>query len=180
MPIREYEMPENEAEKYNCTIKLVSSQHEIKTKSGESLFDAMVAVAREDGEDVPDYEGDGEFEMCGDGLLEVREGRLEVSYKECGEGMESVTTAVSFDLSDRGIITVERKGEIGHAFVIEQGVRQFSVYSTPFGPIEMCIYGRKVENEMNENGGYIVLDYSVELRGMTAQRTKMKMEVKKI
>jgi hypothetical protein len=35
----------------------------------------------------------------------------------------------------------------------------------------MCIYAKKVENTITSEGGTLSLDYAVELKGLTAQRT---------
>ena len=61
---------------------------------------------------------------------------------------------------------------------MEEGKRQYSVYKTPFGNLEMCVYAKRVDNSISENGGTLILDYAVELKGMTAQRTKMRVDVK--
>ena len=56
----------------------------------------------------------------------------------------------------------------------------YSVYATPFGEIDMCTYGKRVENALSTDGGTLILDYAVELRGLTAQRTKMEVKVKEL
>ena len=95
------------------------------------------------------------------------------------EGLPPWLTSVSFDNNEKGIVSIIRYGQMSHSFVIEEGVRHYSVYRTPYGPLEMCVRGIKVVNNMTENGGSIALDYAVELKGMTAQRTKMTFNVKK-
>ena len=141
--------------------------------AGKSLFDIVTKTDDDDGDDFGD-----EIEMMTEALLEKKDGRISVTYKECSEGLEDVKTSVSFMEDDRNIITVCRGGG-GEGFVIEKGKRNFSLYRTPYGIIEMCVYGKNVENTLDENGGEIIMDYSVELKGMCAQRTKMTFKVTK-
>ena len=65
-------------------------------------------------------------------------------------------------------MTVERCGPLSSVFVISKGERLFSVYSTPYGNLDMCIYAKKVENTLSLDGGTLILDYAVELKGLTA------------
>ena len=169
---REYEKDTVSEEETNCRLFLKSSIHEAKM-AGKSLFD--IVTKAEDEED--DGLGD-EIEMMTEALLTQKDGRISVTYKEKTEGLENVKTSVSFMEDDRNIITVCRGGG-GEGFVIEDGKRNFSLYRTPYGIIEMCVYGKKVENTLTEDGGEIAMDYSVELKGMCAQRTKMTIKVTK-
>ncbi len=167
---REYENGLGTEEKLNCRIHLSSEIKEMKM-AGKSLFD--IVTKADDDEDGGI--GDG-FEMMSEALFSQKDGRVSVTYSEGGEGFENVKTTVSFMENDRDIITVTR-GDGGEGFVIEKGKRNFSLYRTPFGIIEMCVCGKNVENTLTEQGGEIILDYSVELKGMTAQKTKMKIKV---
>ncbi len=167
---REYENSP-EGEETNCRLFLKSSIREAKM-AGKSLFDIVTKTDDEDSDDIGD-----EFEMMTEAHLTKKDGRISVTYKECAEGLEDVITSVSFMEDDRNIITVSRGGGGGEGFVIEKGKRNFSLYRTPYGIIEMCVWGRNVENTLTEAGGEIIMDYSVELKGMTAQKTKMSMKI---
>lgn len=157
-------------EELNCTISLRSRVKEMKM-AGKSLFDIVTKAEDDDDNNLGD-----EFEMMSEALYSRSEGRISVTYSEAGEGFENVKTTVSFMENDRNIITVTR-GDGGEGFVIEKGKRNFSLYRTPFGIIEMCVWGKNVENTLTDKGGEIILDYSVELKGLTAQKTKMSIKV---
>ena len=178
MPNYEYE-PINDGIDANAIIKINSVQLDA-TEGDESLFDEFFeTLAAEKNVEAPKEPNGESFEMVTEGSISAENGRIDIKYLEGAEGLPPWTTSVSFDVNDRGIISIIRSGELSHSFVIEQGNRHNSVYRTPYGPLEMCVRGRKVVNEMTENGGKIALDYTVELRGMIAQRTKMLIEVKK-
>lgn len=165
---KEYENTVGKEEKSNCRMILRSCQKEAKI-GNKSLFDIIASEDDDYGSDLGD-----EFEMMTEAYIEKKDGRISVTYKEAGEGFEDVKTTVSFMENEKDIITVSRGGE---GFVIEKGRRSFSAYKTPFGNIEMCVWGRNIENTMGEKGGELMLDYTVELRGMTAQKTKMTIKV---
>ena len=130
--------------------------------------------------DVPGGEKN-EYSLVSEGLLCTNGERLELSYEETAiEGVEGCTTVISFDIGDPECVTVERCGALSSVFVIAKGKRLFSTYATPYGTLDMCIYAKKVENTLTAEGGTLVLDYAVELKGLTAQRTRMEVKVRKL
>lgn len=165
----------------NAILKISSVQFDA-TEGDESLFDTFFdTLDSEKGITDRIKERNAEsWDMTSECVLKEEKGRLFVSYKECAEGLPEWITSISFDTGDRGIISIIRSGQMSHSFVIEKGVRHNSVYTTPYGPLEMCVYGKKVENELTSEGGRLYIDYSVELKGMAAQRTKMTVEVKRV
>jgi uncharacterized beta-barrel protein YwiB (DUF1934 family) len=178
MPNYEYEPRIDEGFIPNAILKIKSVQFDA-SEGEESLFDAFFETLNiENGikNNTPEKSGE-DWEMISECVLCRENGRLDIRYKECAEGLPSWITSVSFQENEPGIVSIIRSGQLSHSFVIEQGVRHYSVYTTPYGPLEMCVYGRKVINNMTDEGGTIRLDYAVELKGMTAQRTKMIIEV---
>lgn len=180
MPNYEYEPQIDKDFIPNAMMKMESVQFDASS-GDESLFDAFFqTLDYETGIESGIKENNCEnFRMTSECVLARENGRVSVKYKESAEGLPEWTTSVSYDEKEPGIVSIVRSGQLSHAFVIEAGVRHFSVYKTPYGPLEMCVRGRKVENELMEDGGRIYLDYSVELKGMSAQRTKMTLTVKK-
>ena len=69
-----------------------------------------------------------------------------------------------------------REGVVSTALVFETGKRHHCVYQTPFMPFEVCVYTKKVENHIVD-GGYLELDYMIEIRGARAERTQFRMEL---
>ncbi len=182
MPVSEYEKDDRES---SCgTPVIVKIQSTQRDMTGTGFFGEAVLRGDtpeeilEDAEERNDERADGSYVLTTEGTL--RDGdRLFVSYKEAelSEDGECITE-ISFSHGEPGCVTVTRSGSISSAFVIEGGKRQYSVYKTPYGPLEMCIYARRVDNRLTKNGGTLILDYAVELKGMTAQRTKMRVDVR--
>lgn len=176
MPIEEY-VKEAFAEKgKSILVEMKSIQRDMtgtglfSVRSGESPDGAL--------KDAPGGQAN-EYSLVSEGRLWEEEGRLFISYEEAAaEDTDGFTTLISFERAHPECVTVERRGAFSSAFVISGGERLFSVYSTPFGAIDMCIYAKKVENTVNEEGGILLLDYAVELKGLTAQRTRMEVKVR--
>lgn len=199
MPIFEYESKKN-VENMNGTpvvIQIESLQRELE---GANLFGSPTAPAQgnENGylqedeafldtqmpEDFCNEEGTGMYTLVSRGELSRQGELLQLAYQEELDGEEgvdaSVPTQVCLTFSEAvcSPVTVSRSGDMRTVFTVEQGVRQYSTYHTPYGQVDMCIIGKKVENRIGSAGGVLVLDYAVELRGMITQRTKMTIRVK--
>ena len=118
-----------------------------------------------------------EVEIRTIGTRETKDGRIELSYKESeATGMEGSTTAVSFQTSEPGVVSMLRRGTVSTALVFEEGKRHHCLYQTPYMPFELCVHTLKVDNRLSEEGR-LELDYIIEIRGARAERTKFTMEV---
>ena len=103
--------------------------------------------------------------------------RVCISYKESElSGMAGSTTSVSFHKSEPQTVSMLRDGTVKTALIFEQGKRHLCVYQTPIMPFEVCVYTRSIQNAI-EQEGVLALDYTVELRGAQAERTKLSMRV---
>ena len=179
MPIKEYEKTEGAPENgVRVLVEMKSTQSDM---TGVGFF--TVKNNENSSPDIlfKDERGDAnnEYSLVSEGVLEISDGRVCLSYEESAiEGTEGCTTVISFEKGQPECVTVERRGPLSSVFVISKGERIFSAYSTPYGVIDMCIYAKKVENSLSLEGGSLSLDYAVELRGLTAQRTKMEVKVR--
>lgn len=164
MPIKEY--TNTQKNDGNMNINVISRQCD----AAGGLFGA----GDPDADMHLDDAAESEYIMDCRGTLEIRGGRLYLSYSEPqAEGEDPCDTEISFDVNDPECVTVTRSGGVSASFVLCAGSRGISVYKTPFGPIEMCVWTKKISNTMNINGGVLSMDYTVELKGMTAQRTRI-------
>jgi len=103
--------------------------------------------------------------------------RVSISYKESEiSGMEGATTTVFFQKNEPGLVTMTRTGTVRTALVFEAGCRHHCIYETPIMPFEVAVDTRSVENAL-EASGYLRLDYTVELRGANAERTRFEMRI---
>lgn len=163
MPIKEY--TSTECSEDNVNISVVSRQCDT---AGTGLF------GNDDSDIFAGDAEDSEYVMSCTGTLSLREGRLYLSYTEPPmEGEDVCNTEISFNICEPECVTITRSGGVSASFVLKEGSRSISVYKTPFGPIEMCVWAKKVDNTMSAEGGSVTMDYTVELKGMTAQHTRI-------
>ncbi len=182
MPIFEYETEEKEpCEGLAVIIEVESHQRDI---GGESLFsgDTEACDCGDMEEEATPYGQDGGvYTLVSEGTLSVQDGLMQLTYVETiGEEEDAAPTKVciAFPKESGSHVTVSRSGDMNTVFSVEPGVRQYSTYETPFGQVDLCVIGKKVENHIGETGGTLRLEYAVELRGMTTQRTKMMIRVR--
>ena len=132
--------------------------------------------------DFPGEEEMGKYAMVSRGMLSQEGELLQLTYQEeldAEEGASAPTQVrLTFSVEKSGPVTVSRSGDMRTIFTVEQGARQYSTYHTPYGQVDMCVIGKKIQNRIGPNGGELLLDYAVELRGMIAQRTKMTIRVR--
>ena len=103
--------------------------------------------------------------------------RVSITYKESElTGLEGSVATVSFQKNDPGVISMLRSGSVKTALVFERGRRHHCVYQTPIMPFEVGVYTKKVHNGI-EKEGVLEMDYTVEIRGAQAERTKFQMRV---
>ncbi len=98
---------------------------------------------------------------------------IEIEYTE-DDSMENTRTVIAFTPSQNDRVSIIHDGPVMSSLVCERGVRHISVYKTPIMPFEVAVYAKRCDADLTfERGGYIELDYLVELRGMDIQRTCM-------
>ena len=175
MPIEEYTKEEMPAVGKRVIVEMTSTQNDM---TGVGFFTVKKGSPDKLLSDAPNAEKN-EYSLVSEGILEEQDGRIILSYEENAiEGITGCTTVISFDKKAPECVTVERRGPLASLFVISKGERLFSVYQTPYGALDMCIYAKKVENTITSEGGTLSLDYAVELKGLTAQRTRMEVKIK--
>ena len=98
---------------------------------------------------------------------------IELEYTE-DDSMENTRTVIAFTPSQNDRVSIIHDGPVMSSLVCERGIRHISVYKTPVMPFEVAVYAKRCDASLTfERGGYIELDYLVELRGMDIQRTCM-------
>jgi uncharacterized beta-barrel protein YwiB (DUF1934 family) len=114
-----------------------------------------------------------------EGILSFDEKTVSLSYNEDEtSGMEGSVTRLVFNRDDRGMVSMIREGQVSSSLVFsDTDRRQLCMYDTGIlPPFEICVYTRDIVNEINENGGYIELDYLIELRGVSMQYSHIRVE----
>lgn len=133
-----------------------------------------------DGAPVTDAEIDNEpeeLEMMMEGSYHDDGTRISISYRE-GEitGMKNTRTTLSFHKSEPMLISMIRDGSVRTALFFEEGKRHISLYETPFMPFELAVKTKRIKNRIEENG-MLTLDYTVELKGASAEHTDFSLQL---
>ena len=151
------------AEKYTSTLK----DGYFRSDSGERLPYDMIS---EECDEVIEYTVRGEYR--------TENGKAYITYKEPEEiGCECVTTLI-FDISNKNTVTMTRSGELNAAFCFDPVVKRHRCsYETPYMPVEFTVNTRKVANTVGDNGGAMVLDYCIEIRGVNTERNRLFIKV---
>jgi uncharacterized beta-barrel protein YwiB (DUF1934 family) len=103
--------------------------------------------------------------------------RVTISYKESElTGMEGTTTSIIYQKSEPHVISMVRSGTVRTALVFEEHKRHICVYETPIMPFEVSVQTKKVVNGIEKDGN-LRLEYTVELRGANAERTRFSMQL---
>ncbi len=98
---------------------------------------------------------------------------VEITYTE-DDSMENTRTTIVFTPSQNDRVSIIHDGPVMSSLICERGVRHITAYKTPVMPFEVAVYAKSCEANLTyDHGGYIELDYLVELRGMDIQRTRM-------
>lgn len=161
--------------KKTIRIKLLSEREEY----GERLFEGedMDLYAEPQDEDSQESEPEGPIEMFTEGELYVTDERVIIAYEESElTGMEGSYTQVRFERRMPGLVTMTRNGSVSTILIFEENKRHICTYQTPYMPFQICVFTKKVENTLLEDGK-IVLDYVVEIRGAQAERTFFTLEI---
>ena len=155
-------------------VQIITDRYEIKG----SLYNNAMADVPPDAVAPPAFHGETEhMEMTVEARYHDDGTRVCISYKESElSGMEGSTTSVSFQKNEPQLISMLRDGTVKTALVFEQSKRHLCVYQTPVMPFEICVYTKSVRNAI-ESEGMLEMDYTVELRGAQAERTKFLMRV---
>ena len=125
-------------------IQIITDRYEVKgslfeTPTGKLLPDPTAPQEPLQQEDVEHMEMTMEARYHDDGT------RVCIRYKESElSGMEGSQTAVSFQKSCPGLISMLRDGTVKTALMFEPNKRHLCIYQTQIMPFEVCVHTRTV------------------------------------
>ena len=117
------------------------------------------------------------IELVTDGTLEeLTTGCWEICYEETAlTGMEGVSTSF---LVEPGKIVLTRSGKLSSQMIFREGTPHESLYQMEFGTLLMTVCAQKIECELNENGGYVDLVYSIQIEHSAAGVVEYHLDVR--
>ena len=116
------------------------------------------------------------MELVTEGKLAVQDGALRLSYEESElTGMEGTTTVFQVEPEK---VTLLRLGSVQSEMVFEEGRRHMSLYSTPYGNMEIGVRARRLNYTLELTGGQLEIDYDIEINHMLAGQSLFRIDVR--
>ena len=116
------------------------------------------------------------MELVTEGKLAVQDGALCLSYEESElTGMEGTTTVFQVEPEK---VTLLRLGSVQSEMVFEEGRRHMSLYSTPYGKMEIGVRARRLKSTLELTGGRLEIDYDIEINHMLAGQSLFRIDVR--
>lgn len=103
-----------------------------------------------------------EMELTTTGTLDEKNGSFIISYEDSeATGFEGSVTDIT--VRENEIASIIRSGSSNSNLIIEHGKKHFCHYATPFGEFIVGINAKKIENNLNSNGGNLYMKYTIDL-----------------
>lgn len=115
-----------------------------------------------------------------DGIMSRRGDDIVVRYRENeDDGMEDTLSEILIPRGRTDMVSIIRTGGVVNTLICEKGKRHVSAYKTSVMPFELCVFTKECEHNVRfDEGGSILLNYYVELRGTEMQHTRMRIAIK--
>lgn len=120
------------------------------------------------------------IEFTSEGRYGYKDGEFFLSYDEGQMFEDNVEIKTRIHIKNKNSVTLERKGSIKSKMLIEQGKRNTCFYNTPLGDLVITIFGEKIEHNLNENGGKINLEYTIDSDMKMISRNKVNISVREV
>ena len=115
------------------------------------------------------------MELVTKGRLAREGGSYTLSYQESElTGLGGTLTTIQVDGEQ---VTLMRMGEFNSQMVFQEGRRHLSMYNTPYGAMAIGVHTRHLMAELNDQGGDIEVDYTIEVDHALAGRSVFRINV---
>ena len=129
-------------------------------------------------EDHHEIDGEKEgLEMTTLGTIEGDGDNYILRYSESGDfdGCD-----VSLEVKNRCMVTMTRAGAFETQLIIEKGERHNCCYETPAGELMLGVFAKDVTSSVEENGGTLTLDYTLDFNAGLISENYLVITVKNI
>ncbi len=117
------------------------------------------------------------IEFITNGQYHCRAGNKIISYNETElTGLAGVLTTVKVEGNER--VTITRSGKHKSQLILEKGTRHLCHYTTAFGDIIMGVKTANIISNLNNCGGEITAQYSLELNHSIASDNSFNISIK--
>jgi uncharacterized beta-barrel protein YwiB (DUF1934 family) len=126
---------------------------------------------------ISKQQGDSdEIEVVTPGTFYASDGAFYAEYDETEiSGMEGTTTTMKIKPDSFSLI---RQGSTNTEMEFDKKEKSVSMYNTPFGTLEMKIETKKLDVDIDEDGGEIYIKYLLSIVGADVLDTTLKINIK--
>ena len=125
---------------------------------------------------VGDTESDN-VELITSGDFEYENGLYYIDYDESGAtGLEGCHTSIEIGAD---YLSIQRTGAINTDMLYIEGKKTYSLYNTPYGQMMIGIYTKKLNIDIDDTGGDISIEYTIEMNDKPCGSNRLKITVKK-
>lgn len=116
--------------------------------------------------------------MTSDGVMAIKDGRVEISYEELMGEEGYAENVLSFALDEPGVVTLVREGSVSAVMTFSEKGRYKCKYDVGFADFEMTVATKSVSNKVTfEKGGVLLLDYNTEIQGVAVQSSRFRFNI---
>ncbi|MBE6800057.1 MAG: DUF1934 domain-containing protein [Ruminococcaceae bacterium] len=112
------------------------------------------------------------------GIMQETNGLKVISYTEPDEEMGKCETIVK--IINNNFVEMSRKGVYETTFLIEEGKTHSCIYRTPFGEMSMDIVAERVNAQIPDCSGKILLCYRLESNGEIIGENNLLMKINEV
>ena len=112
------------------------------------------------------------------GTFEIIDGKKVITYTEPDEEMGKSETVI--EVINNNFIKMTRKGIYQAVFLIEEGKTHSCIYKTPFGEMNMDIVAKRVNANLPDCSGKILLCYNIESNSEIIGENNLLMKINEI
>ena len=120
------------------------------------------------------------IEFTTDGRFGIKDDSYFISYDESALLDVDGEIKTTIYLKPDNTVVLQRKGAYNSRMVIEKGIRTSCFYSTPAGSLSLGIFGEKVKNELNDDGGKIAMTYLIDSNAKVISRNTVNIFVREV
>ena len=136
------------------------------------IIDIITEQSLDGQTDNIEFTTDGRFGIKGDSYF--------ISYDESALLEVEGEIKTTIYLKPDNTVVLQRKGAYNSRMVIEKGVRTSCFYSTPSGSLSLGIFGEKIKNELNDDGGKIAMTYLIDSNARLISRNTVNISVREV
>ncbi len=128
------------------------------------------------GKQTVDGEQD-QIEVITAGDMVIEEEKITIVYPEYSEDVPAKRTDTTVTL-ERGVLSIDRQGEMSSHLILEQGKRHECLYQTPMGQMFIGIFTDDIDTRLDQSGGEITAAYQLDFNRTVVSYNEFHISIK--